>query len=130
MKKFVSLFILALFIMSFTTMPLLSKKVKLEGTWLGTTTIPTGEEISMTMILKKVSKKQYSGTLSDTSGMLQDVDLNDIKYKKKKLTCYIDFQGTKVNIELTLAKDGTMAGAWLKEDDGSSGDFEFKKEKK
>ena len=130
MKRFVSLFVLALFIMSFTTTPVFCKKVKLAGTWLGTTALPTGEELSLSLVMKKVSKKEYSGTISDNSGLLQEVELKDVKYKKKKMTCYIDFQGTTVNIELTLAKDGTMTGAWLKEDDGSSGDFEFRKEKK
>lgn len=129
MKRFMSIFVLALFVISLTTTPLFCKKIKLEGTWLGTTVIPTGEEISMTLVLKKIKKKQYSGTISDASGMLQEVELKDIKYKKKKLTCYFDFQGTKINIELNVVQD-KMTGAWLKEDDGSSGDFEFKKEKK
>lgn len=127
MKRFVSIFVVVLFIMAFTTGPLLAKKVKLEGKWVGTTIIPTGEELSLVMVLKKIKKKQYSGTLSDASGMLQEVELKDIKYKKKKMTCYIDFQGTKVQIELNVLKD-KLTGAWLKEDDGSSGDFEFKKE--
>jgi hypothetical protein len=129
MRRYISLFILALFIMSLTATPLFCKKVKLAGTWFGTTLLPTGEELSVTMILKKIHKK-YSGTLSDESGMIREVDLEDIKYKKKKMTCFINFQGTKVNIELNVGKGGNLTGTWLKEDDGSSGDFEFKKEEK
>jgi len=130
MKRIFSIFVLALIIASLTTTPLFCKKVQLEGTWVGTTFIPTGEELSLNLVLKKVAKKRYSGTISDASGMLQDVELKDVTYKKKKLTCYIDFQGTNVNIELNIEKDGTLTGAWLKEDDGSAGDFEFKKEQK
>lgn len=129
MKRFFSIFVITLFIASLTTTPLFCKKVKLDGTWLGTTLLPDGQELSMTLVLKKI-KKQYSGTISDASGMLQEIDLKDVKYMKKKLTCYIDFQATKVNIELNVGKDGIMTGAWLKEDDGTAGDFEFKKEQK
>lgn len=129
MKRVVSIFVVALFIVSFTTTPLFCKKVKLDGKWVGSTIIPTGEELSMVLVLNKIKKKQYSGTISDASGMLQEVELKDVKYKKKKLTCYIDFQGTKVQIELNVLKD-KLTGAWLKEDDGSSGDLEFKKETK
>ncbi|MCK5058860.1 MAG: hypothetical protein KAT34_19590, partial [Candidatus Aminicenantes bacterium] len=130
MKRVFSIFILALFIASLTTTPLFCKKVKLDGTWVGSTVIPTGEELPLTLVLKKIKKKQYSGTLSDASGMLQEAELKNVKYKKKKLTCYIDFQGTKINIELNVEKGGHLTGAWLKEDDGSAGDFEFKKEQK
>ena len=130
MKRFFSVFVLTLFIASLTTTPLFCKKVKLDGTWVGSTLLPDGQEISLTLIMKKISKKQYSGTISDASGMLQEIELKDVKYKKKKLSCYIDFQGTKVNIELNVVKGGHLTGAWLKEDDGTAGDFEFKKEKK
>lgn len=129
MKRFLLLFVLVLVIMSLSASPLYSKKLKIEGTWMGTTLIPSGEKLSITLALKKESKKQYSGTISDTSGMLQGIELKDIKFEKNKLTCYFDFTGTKLYIDLTAEKD-YLTGIWLKEDDRSSGYFELKKEKK
>ncbi len=128
MKKFAAIFVLAVLVMSFSFTPLFSKRAKLEGTWEGTTVIPTGEELAMTLMLEKIKRKKYKGSISDATGMLQDIELQAVKYKKKKLTCYFDFQGTKVQIELKVAGD-KMTGSWFKEDDGSGGDFTFKKKK-
>lgn len=132
MKKLTIYVTVLIFILTFSTVSVMAKKNDIAGIWNGTTATPDGQELEVTMTINK-AKNGYSGSVSDTSGLLQDIALNDIKLKGNDVTCnFILAMGeTETTITIELKIDGDkMTGTWYKEDDGSTGDFVFTREKK
>lgn len=107
----------------------LCDEVDLSGTWEGTTEIPDAlEPDKITMELEKVDGK-YKGTASDTFGMMEDTELEEIEFKDNTLTFKVTiFDGSDyISVTLTLEVEGnTMSGYWETEE-GESAPVEFKK---
>ena len=132
MKRLVTFATIFICILFFSAVSIMAEKKDLSGVWTGTTSTPDGQELEVTMALEKV-KNAYSGTLSDTSGLLQEIELNDLKLKGNNLTFnfILSLGEAETTITIDLIVDGNkMTGTWYKEDDGSTGDFVFTKEKK
>lgn len=124
-----------LFLLSF--LPILfsaisfSQQVDLSGTWEGTAEVPNAvEPDKMTLILEK-KDGQYTGTISDSMGMIQDEELKDVEFKDNKLSFGFNvFTGQEympVKVTVTVEQN-RMSGQWSTED-GSSGRVELERKK-
>lgn len=106
-----------------------SQEVDLTGTWEGTTEVPDlPEPDKITLVLEKTDEG-YTGTASDSSGMLENVEIEDIEFKEGKLSFNFTFfdgdQYTTVYLYLTL-EGNKMSGYWEVED-GTSASIELEK---
>jgi hypothetical protein len=107
-----------------------AKNVDISGTWEGSTVVPNAtEEDELTLVLAKDSDS-YTGTISDSMGMAQDAELQEVDFSGNTLTFNFTIDtgngSMQVDVTLTVAGD-TMTGAWSIED-GSSGDITLKKQ--
>ncbi|MGD2294909.1 MAG: hypothetical protein PVF22_03650 [Candidatus Aminicenantes bacterium] len=129
MKKITSIFTLTFFVLVLVSGLALTQSVDLSGTWVGETEVPDEiEPDELTLVLKK-ENGEYTGKMSDSMGMLEETDCEDIEFKDNKLTFNIEVNtGMEyLRVYLTLTVEGdTMTGYWEAED-GSGGAVEMKK---
>ena len=108
----------------------LSQDVDLTGTWEGTTFVPDQGEDGMTLVIKKEGD-EYTGTATDTFGMLMDTECQDLVFEDGTLSFYFSI-GTgmeSMTVWVTLEVEGdTMKGYW-EVAEGDQGDIELKKNK-
>lgn len=127
MKKTTSTFVLIIFTLSSGIS--FCQDIDLSGTWVGETEVPDQGTDELTLVLEK-KEGEYTGTISDSLGMLQDVECEDIELKDNTLTLNFTFSDgydyTTVYITLTVEGD-TMTGYWETED-GSTGSIKLEKE--
>lgn len=128
MRKITSIFALLAFVLAFFCGISFCQEVDLSGTWEGKTEVPDMGEDELTLVLKK-ENGEYSGTVSDSLGMIEDVEIEDVEFKDDTLTFnFMVFTGEdylRVYVTLTVEGD-TMSGYWETED-GSSAPIELKK---
>ena len=101
----------------------------LSGTWVGETTVPdAGQSDEVILVLKK-SESGYTGTISDTMGLIPEVAIEDITWEDNTLiftfTATTGYDTIIVSMNLTY-EEGRLVGYW-QTDDGTSGDIEFQK---
>ena len=129
MKKAISIFALAAFVLVTASGLVYGQEVDLSGTWIGETEVPDAiDPDEMTLVLKK-ENGEYTGRITDSMGMLDNTECEDIEFKDNKLTFNIEVDtGTEyLRVYLTLKVEGdTMTGYWEAED-GSTGAVEMKK---
>jgi len=103
----------------------------LSGTWVGSTAVPGMEERdNLTLVLKK-DGSSYSGTLSDSMGMLTEAVLEKVKVDMGAISFEFLAQtgGGPVRIRSTLkASEGKLVGSWESEG-GDTGALEFVRKK-
>jgi hypothetical protein len=108
----------------------LSQDVDLTGTWEGTTFVPDQGEDGMTLVIKKEGD-EYTGTATDTFGMLMDTECQDLVFEDGTLSFFFSI-GTgmeSMTVWVTLEVEGdTMKGYW-EVAEGDQGDIELKKNK-
>lgn len=108
-----------------------SQDVDLSGKWVGQTEVPDQGTDELTMDIEKV-EGEYTGTISDSLGMMEDVECKDIEFKDGTLTFHFSiFDGYEymtVWINLTVEGD-KMSGYWEVED-GTTGAVEMERVKK
>ena len=130
MKKFGLILLMSLITVMVFSSTLHGKKDSFAGNWTGSTYTPDGMEMGLTLTFKSENGK-LSGTISDDVGMLGESELKDLKVDGKKLNCYFDFYGpdgeTRIMIKLIIDGD-KMEGTWEMEIDGSTGEFNFKRD--
>jgi hypothetical protein len=131
MKKAVStLSLLALLLPLFPGISF-CQQVDLSGTWLGTAEVPNmAEPDKLTLILEK-KEKGYSGTLSDSMGMIQNSELKAVEFKDKTLSFIFSANTGQefLNVSAILTVEGDkMNGSWQTED-GSSGEVKLERKK-
>jgi len=107
----------------------IGNELDISGTWVGTTEIPDMvENDEVTLILEK-ENDEYSGTISDSMGMVQDAELENIEFHDNQLSFeFLSFNGydyVRVFMTFTVEED-TMDGYWEIED-GTSSPIELKK---
>lgn len=130
MKRISSL--LALFaLLAFSCGISFSQQVDLSGTWVGSTEVPDAiEPDKLTMVLKKEEGK-YSGTITDSMGMLNNTELEDVEFEDNTFSCnfqvYTGEEYLTVYVTLTVTGD-KMSGHW-ETDDGSSAPIEMERKK-
>lgn len=129
MKKTTSTVALIIFIFTLSCGISFCQDIDLSGTWVGETEVPDQGTDELTLVLEK-KEGEYTGTISDSLGMLQDVECEDIELKDNTLTLDFTFSDgydyTTVYITLTVEGD-TMTGYWETED-GSTGSVKLEKE--
>jgi len=129
MKKTTSTFALIVFIFALSYGISFCQDIDLSGTWVGETEVPDQGTDELTLILEK-KEGEYTGTISDSLGMLDETECEDIEFKDNTLTSNFTFSDgydyTTVYITLTVEGD-TMTGYWETED-GSTGSIKLEKE--
>ena len=130
MKKALISFTLLAFLIGFGAAVSYGQGVDLTGTWRGATEVPDQGTDEMTLVIKK-ENGEYSGTITDSFGMMTDTECEEMEFKDGTLTFHFTiFMGTEsmtVWINLTVEGD-KMTGYW-EVADGSQGDVYFEKEK-
>lgn len=128
MRRTTSIFALIAFALALSCGISFCQEVDLSGTWEGTTEVPDMGEDGLTLVLKK-KDGEYSGTISDSLGMIEDVEIEDVEFEDNTLTFnFMVFTGEdymRVYITLTVEGD-TMSGHWETED-ARSAPIELKK---
>lgn len=129
MKKFTLIYVLAVFVLAAASGLMFGQSVDLSGTWLGETEVPDAiEPDGMTLVITK-EDGEYSAKISDTMGMLENTECEDIEFAENKLTFNIEVNTGEefMTVYLTLKVEGdTMTGYWEAED-GSTGPVEMTK---
>ena len=122
MKKTTSVFILAVFLIAAAGLTF-GQTIDLSGTWVGETVIPDAiDPDEITMVLTK-ENGEYSGKVSDSMGMFDDTECEDIKFVDNKLTFNIEANTGEgyMRIYVTLIVEGdTLSGNW-EDEEGSTG---------
>ena len=129
MKK-IRLFLL-LVIAACLTCPLAGQTVDLSGTWFGSTAVPNAEEKDQITLVLKKEGNSYTGTVTDSMGMLNQTPLKEVKLEKGALSFYfMVFTGeSELRVDSTLKiSDGKLSGTWSSAA-GDSGSYEFERKK-
>ncbi len=129
MKKITLFFTLAVFVLVAASGLMFGQSVDLSGTWVGETEVPDEiEPDEMTLVITK-ENEEYSAKISDSMGMLNNTECEDIEFKENELTfnCEVDTGEEFLTVYITLKVEGdTMTGFW-ESDDGSTGSVELTK---
>ena len=99
---------------------LLAAEVDITGTWAGETEAPDFEDPDrITMVIKNVDG-QFTGTVSDSFGMMNEAECEDVELEGTKLTMNVEIvnpDGEYIRVWITLNVEGdTMKGHWESED--------------
>ena len=127
MKKTTHILTLIVFIASITG-GMVFAQVDLSGTWVGATEVPDFGEDEITLVLVK-EDNTYTGTITDSAGMAEEAELEDVEFSEGKLTFnFTIYNGMDyMAVACALTVSGTkMTGYWGTED-GSSGSIELEK---
>ncbi len=131
MKKTASILSLLAFMMILFNGAAFCQNVNLSGTWVGETEVPEGlEPDKVTLVLVKTNG-EYTGKVTDSMGMAQEAELEDIEFEENELTAnFLIFDGYEyARIYFTLTVEGdTMKGFWESES-GDSAVIELHRQK-
>lgn len=131
MKKTASILSLLAFVMVLFNVAAFCQNVNLSGTWVGETEVPEGlEPDKVTLVLVKTNG-EYTGKVTDSMGMAQEAELEDIEFEENELTAnFLIFDGYEyARIYFTLTVEGdTMKGFWESES-GDSAVIELHRQK-
>ncbi len=131
MKKATSFMALLAFLLAFSSGISFSQKVDITGTWKGETEVPDAPEPDkLTLVIEKIEGK-YTGTISDSMGMLQDAKCEDIELKDNTLTLnFLVFTGEEyLSVYTTLTVEGDKMSGYWETEDGSSAAIELERSK-
>jgi hypothetical protein len=128
MRKITSIVAFTVFIFALSSGLVFGQAEDISGTWVGETEIPDQGTDELTMVLEKAGDT-YTGTLSDSFGMLVDTEAEDLEYKDNVLTfnfsIYDGYSSMAVYITLKVEGD-TMTGQWETEE-GDTGELNMVK---
>ena len=128
MRKFTSIAAILVLILALSSGFAFCLADDISGIWVGETEIPDQGTDELTMVLEKAGDT-YTGTLSDSFGMLVDTEAEDLEYKENVLTFNFSiYDGySSMTVYITLNVDGnTMTGQWETED-GGTGEINMEK---
>jgi hypothetical protein len=129
MKKSSAYLALFVFMITVCSIFAFSQESDLTGTWEGSTVIPDqGEDEVILVITEK--EGELAATMSDSLGMLTDIECEDIEFEDGALTFNFtitqEMESQTVWITLEL-EDDILKGYW-ETGDGGQGDIELKKQ--
>ncbi len=108
-----------------------AQKTDLSGTWVGDTVVPNSADKDGIILALKKTNDSYSGTISDTMGMVNAVALENVKFENATLsfqfTASVGDQYVKVSTSLKVNGE-KLSGAWTSEQ-GDSGALELTRKK-
>lgn len=131
MKKATSFMALLAFLLAFSNGISFSQEVDITGTWKGETEVPDASEPDkLTLVIEKIEGK-YTGTISDSMGMLQEEKCEDIELKDNTLTFKFNvFTGEEyLSVYTTLTVEGDKMSGYWETEDGSSAAIELERSK-
>lgn len=129
MKKSSIYLALFVFLIAFCSVISFSQEVDLTGTWKGSTVIPDQGEDEVTLVITK-KEGELAATMSDSLGMLTDIECEDIELEDGTLTFNftISQEMETQTIWITLEVEAeSMKGYW-ENAEGEQGDIELKKQ--
>jgi|Deesub1362B_J571_1020462.scaffolds.fasta_scaffold00001_579 hypothetical protein len=101
----------------------------LSGTWVGETIVPDAGQTDEVILVLQKSKAGYTGTITDTMGLIPEVEIEDVTFEDNTLIftfiATTGYETITVSMNLTY-EEGRLVGYW-QTDDGTSGDIEFQK---
>jgi hypothetical protein len=111
--------------------PIFGQNKDLSGTWSGETVVPNAQDKDViTMVLKKAGDS-YTGTISDSLGMLNGTPLEKVKFEKDTLIFefIVSTGGQEIRARTTFKISGEkLVGSWETED-GATGPLEMTRTK-
>ena len=128
MKKTVSILALTVFMIAAAGLTF-GQSIDLSGTWVGETEIPDAiDPDEITMVLKKEGG-EYSGKVSDTMGMFDETECEDIEFVDNKLTFNIEANTGDgyMRIFVTLIVEGDILSGHWEDENGSTGKSTMRK---
>ncbi|MFQ6070728.1 MAG: hypothetical protein ACE5LC_09450 [Candidatus Aminicenantales bacterium] len=127
MRRVVSIFICLFFILIYSSVISFSQ-TDLSGRWEGTTEVPDMGEDELILVLKK-DNGSYTGTISDSMGMLMETEIEDVEIEDNTLTFnFTVFTGEDyMKVYVTLNVEGEKMSGYWETEDGSSGSIELEK---
>lgn len=131
MKKATSFMALLAFLLAFSSGISFSQEVDITGTWKGETEVPDASEPDkLTLVIEKIEGK-YTGTISDSMGMLQEEKCEDIELKDNTLTFKFNvFTGEEyLSVYTTLTVEGDKMSGYWETEDGNSAAIELERSK-
>jgi hypothetical protein len=131
MKKTASALTLFVFLLVLSCGMSFSQQVDLSGTWVGPTEVPDASEPDMLTLVLKKEEGTYSGTISDSMGMLQDAEIEDVEFKDNTLTFtfQVDAGGAYLSVTTSLTLKGDKMSGYWETDDGNSATIELERKK-
>lgn len=110
---------------------ILAQNVDLSGTWVGDTVTPASpDKDQLTLVLKK-DGTSYTGTMSDTMGMVNQAALESVKIENGTLSFqFVAHTGDQeIRVTTTLKISGEkLVGSWVTET-GDTGPVEMERKK-
>lgn len=110
---------------------ILAQNVDLSGTWVGDTVTPASpDKDQLTLVLKK-DGTSYTGTMSDTIGMVNQAALESVKIENGTLSFqFVAHTGDQeIRVTTTLKISGEkLVGSWVTET-GDTGPVEMERKK-
>ena len=131
MKNLSLIFTVFVFFFAVTSGISYGQDVDLSGTWVGQTEVPDQGTDDITLVLEK-NDGEYTGSATDSLGMFEDVECEDLEFQDGTLTFHISiFDGYEyMTVWMNIEVDGDkMSGFWEIED-GTTGAVEMERVKK
>ena len=129
MKKSSAYLALFVFMITVCSIFAFSQEADLTGTWEGSTFIPDQGEDEVILVITK-NEGELAATMSDSLGMLTDIECEDIEFEDGTLTFNFtitqEMESQTIWITLEL-EDDILKGYW-ETGDGGQGDIELKKQ--
>ena len=129
MKKSSTYLALFIFIIALCSIFAFSQEVALTGTWIGSTFVPDQGEDEVTLVITE-KEGELAATMSDSLGMLTDIECEDIEFEDGTLTFNFtitqEMESQTIWITLDL-EDDILKGYW-ETGAGEQGDIELKKQ--
>ena len=131
MKKTASALTLFVFLLALSGGMSFSQQVDLSGTWVGPTEVPDAPEPDMLTLVLKKEEGTYSGTITDSMGMLQNTEIEDVEFKDNTLTFtfQVDTGGEYLSVTTSLTLKGDKMSGYWETDDGNSATVELERKK-
>lgn len=131
MKKIASALTLFAFLLVLSCGMSFSQQADLSGTWVGSTEVPDSPEPDMLTLVLKKEEGKYSGTITDSLGMLQDTEIEDVELKDNTLT--FTFQANNgeefITVYASLTVKGDKLSGYWESEDGNSASIEMERKK-
>jgi len=122
MKREFICFAFTMMLIGFISISVLYAEQGIQGTWVGTTMVPDMGEDELKLVIEKTDDV-LTGRISDSTGILNDTELNDIVFSGNKLTfnfLFDDGYGVTV-VDMVLTLEGNkLTGYWAVDSDSDS----------
>ena len=127
-----SIFVLMILFLALTSGMGFPLAVDITGTWVGETEVPNELEPDIVTLVLSKEEGKYIGKVSDSMGMLQDTECENIVFEDNQLSLSFSVWTGEVSLDIsmTLKVEGdVMEGIWEDSEGQSSGSVKLEKQK-